>query len=164
MPGHRIPLSHILLLSCSMLPFPLVRANIFIQFYLQLWSSWLWESRWSWPSSPVLKSWGAGQRNTGIFSSSRKSPLCICVAPLSWAWCSCGGSTVPEASEMNQAQRSTHIKTLRDRKKQRNQLMKRYGWQLVVHSHLPDNSKSLFPLDQIGSFGCSIQSPYLMCV
>lgn len=111
MPGHRTVLSYIPLLSGSMLPFPPVRPNTSKQFYLQLWSSWPWESRWSWPSSPVLKSWGAGQRNTGIFSSSRKSPLCICVAPQSWAWCSCGGNTVPEASERKQVQRTTHIKT-----------------------------------------------------
>lgn len=110
MPGHRTVLSYIPLLSGSMLPFPPVRPNTSKQFYLQLWSSWPWESRWSWPSSPVLKSWGAGQRNTGIFSSSRKSPLCICVAPQSWAWCSCGGNTVPEASERKQVQRTTHIK------------------------------------------------------
>lgn len=45
MPGHRTPLSHSPLRPCSTLPFPPVRANAFIQFYLQLWSSWLWESR-----------------------------------------------------------------------------------------------------------------------
>lgn len=143
MAGHRTQLSHIPLLSCSMLPFPSVIDNTFMQFYLQLWSSWLWESRWSWPSSPGLKSWGAGQRNTGIFSSSHKSPLCKCVAPLSWAWCSCGESTVPEASETNQAKRS--IKPLREgSKNQENQLMKRYGQLLAVHSHLSDNSKVCF--------------------
>lgn len=159
MPGHRTAVSHIPLLSCSVLPFPPLRANTSIPFYLQLWSSWPWESRWSWPSSPVLKSWGAGQRNTGIFSSSRKSPLCICVAPQSWAWCSCGVSTVPEASERKQVQRTTHIKTSErgGEKSREDQLMKGYGWLLAVHPHFL-TTLSLFPLDKIGSPG----SPFIV--
>lgn len=126
-----------------MLPFPPVKANTSIWFYLQLWSSWPWGSRWSWPSSPVLKSWGAGQRNTGIFSSSRKSPLCICAAPQSCAWCSCGVSTVPEASERKQVQRTTHIKPLKEgRKKQRGSIDEGLWLTAGCTSPLSDNSVS----------------------
>lgn len=144
MPGNRAALSHIPLLSGSLLPFPPVRANTSTGFYLQLWSSWPWESRWSWPSSPVLKSWGVGQRNTGIFSSSRKSPLCICVAPQSWAWCSCGVSTVPEASERKQVQRTTHIKTSERGKEKAGRSTDEGIWVAACCMSPPsDNSKSV---------------------
>lgn len=83
-------------------PSPKRELKKLVWFYLQLWSSWLWESRSSWPSSPVLKSSGAGQRNTGIVSASHKSPLCTPVAPRSWARCSGGVCTVPEASEIKE--------------------------------------------------------------
>lgn len=89
-------------------PFPSKELKKTVWSYLQLWSSWLWESRWSWPSSPVLKSSGVGQRNTGIFSSSHKSPLCIPAAPRSWAWCPGDGCTVPEASEINEPRKHSH--------------------------------------------------------
>ena len=84
------------------IPSPTKELKQTVRSHLQLWSSWLWESRWSWPSSPVLKSSGAGQRSTGIFSASHRSPLCIPEAPQSWAWWLGDGRTVPEASEMNQ--------------------------------------------------------------
>lgn len=120
------------------IPLPQGELQKLVWFYLQLWSSWLWESRWSWPSSPGLISSGAGQRNTGIFSASHKSPLCTPVAPRSRAWRPGGVRTVPGASAINEVREALTLNCWErggKGRKEKMQLMKRHGWLRSGRSH-----------------------------